>query len=107
MVKRPQPEKEYFGKKDVVKMKKLAEEKRQAIAKEELGRLQKEHYHHCPGCGLELEDITFKGIHINKCFNCGGVFLEAGVLEKLCGKENKFLESLLSLFDFDKEKYEE
>ncbi|MFH1874676.1 MAG: zf-TFIIB domain-containing protein [Pseudomonadota bacterium] len=107
MPKRPQPEKEYFGKKDVVQMKKLAQEKRQALAKEELSKLKQEHWHHCPACGLELEEITYKGIHIDKCFNCGGVFLEEQVLENLCGKENKILESLLSLFNFDKETYEE
>ncbi|PIU56934.1 MAG: hypothetical protein COS89_05415 [Deltaproteobacteria bacterium CG07_land_8_20_14_0_80_38_7] len=104
MKKIPRPETEYFGKIDARKKRKIAEEKRQNLATDELERLKKLHSNHCAICGLEFEEIMFKGITIHKCFNCGAVFMKNGVLEKLCGQENLLMESFLELFNFDKEK---
>ncbi|MBI4366393.1 MAG: zf-TFIIB domain-containing protein [Deltaproteobacteria bacterium] len=53
---------------------------------------------HCPKCGLELQTIPFKGVQIDQCFHCGGVFLDNGELEKLAGTESHFWDSVLSLF---------
>jgi hypothetical protein len=98
MPKQPHPEIEYFGKLDALKKRKIAEEKKLKLAKEELERLKELHWHRCSGCGLELETIVFKGTAIHKCFNCGGAFLEHGVFEKLCGEESHILESILDIF---------
>lgn len=100
MTKRPAPDQQYFGKKDTWRKRKLAEEKRLKIAQDELERLKTLHWRRCASCGLELEEISFKGTSVHKCFNCGAVFMENGVLEKLCGEEGNFLESLLDLFKF-------
>lgn len=100
MPKQPHPEDEYFAKQDAIKKQKLAEEKKQNIAKEELEKLKTLHWLRCSGCGLEYETIIFKGNPVHKCFNCGGVFLESGVLEKLSGGESHLLESILEIFRF-------
>lgn len=100
MKKQPHPESEYFGKLDAEKKSKLAEEKRSKLAKDELKKLKELHWMRCSCCGLELETIVFKGIAIHRCFNCGGVFLEEGMLEKLCGEESHIMESILELFRF-------
>lgn len=100
MPKAPRPEKEYFGKIDVIKMRKFAEAKRDKLAKQEQERLKKLHWRRCADCGMELEPIPFKGVMVHKCFNCNGVFLEDGALERLCGEEHHIIESLLDLFRF-------
>lgn len=100
MPRPPIPEKNYFGKIDLNKLAKLAEEKRNRLAKEEMERLKRLHWHRCAHCGMELEEISFKGTTVHKCFNCNGVFLESGTLEKLCGEDMHIIESLLDLFKF-------
>lgn len=98
MPKRPHPEVEYFGKMDAMKKRRIAEEKKLKLAKNELERLKELHWRRCAQCGLELETIIFKGTSIHKCFNCGGVFLEEGAMEKLCGEESHILESIIDIF---------
>lgn len=100
MPKPPRPEVEYFGKIDLSKLKRLAETKRDKLARDERDKLKKLHWRRCAECGMEMESIPFKGVMIHKCFSCNGVFLEAGTLEKLCGEELHLIESLLDLFKF-------
>ncbi|MBK6916071.1 MAG: zf-TFIIB domain-containing protein [Deltaproteobacteria bacterium] len=52
---------------------------------------------HCPKCGMELSEITFRGVKVDKCFACGGVWLDDGELEELAGKPG-FFEALRRLF---------
>lgn len=100
MPKVPHPETEYFGRQDVLKLQRLAEAKRDRLAEEERERLKKLHWRRCAECGMELESIPFKGTRVHRCFNCNGVFLEAGTLEELCGGEVHLIETFLDLFKF-------
>lgn len=92
------PEEEYFARIEAEKKRRLAEEKRSNLVAEERNRLKALHWMHCPKCGLELETILFRGLQIDKCFHCGGVFLDDGELEKLAGAESHFWDAVLSLF---------
>ncbi len=64
------------------KRKKSTEEKTQILmpvkVKEKLKEL---HYMHCPKCGMNLIEIDYKGLAIDKCSSCDGVWLDAGELE--------------------------
>ena len=100
MPKSPKPEVEYFGKMDVKKKKRIAEAKREKLKKEEIALLKNLHYHRCGECGMELEEIPFKGVIVHKCFNCGAVLLPDGTLDTLCGEEMHVIDSLLDLFKF-------
>ncbi|MCH9683390.1 MAG: zf-TFIIB domain-containing protein [Deltaproteobacteria bacterium] len=44
----------------------------------------------CPKCGMPLDEITFRGVKVDKCFGCGGVYLDDGELEELAGKPGWF-----------------
>jgi uncharacterized protein len=59
--------------------------------------LRKLHFMHCPKCGSELDEITFRGVRVDKCFACGGVWLDDGELEELAGKPG-FFEALRRFF---------
>ena len=63
---------------------------RTALADEERDRLRALHWMHCPKCGCELDEITFRGVKVDKCLACGGVFLDDGELEQLAGKPGWF-----------------
>ncbi|MHC4208192.1 MAG: TFIIB-type zinc ribbon-containing protein, partial [Planctomycetota bacterium] len=80
-------EEEYFLKVQVQKLKEHAEKVRQAKAQKELKKLKELHWMRCPKCGMELEEITYREIKIDKCFSCGGVFLDDGELEAVAASE--------------------
>lgn len=100
MKKPPRPESSYFEKQDLVKRQKIAEQKRKLMAREEHERLKQLHWRRCGNCGMELEEISFKGETIHKCFNCGSVMLLPATMKNLCGEETQILDSLLNLFRF-------
>lgn len=91
-------EEEYFAKLEAEKKQKLAKTQQAKISEEEKERLKREHWMRCPKCGLELQPVVFRGVTIDKCFHCGGVYLDDGELEKLAGKDNPFFQSIAAIF---------
>lgn len=99
-LKPTKPETEYFTKQEVEALKRLAEKKRNELKEAELNSLKKLHAGRCASCGFQMTAMVFKGVTIEKCFNCGGVFLDNGELEKLSGEESHFLSHIVELFKF-------
>ena len=60
------------------------------LTADERARLRALHWMRCPKCGLLLDEITFRGVKVDKCFGCGGVYLDDGELEQLAGKPGWF-----------------
>jgi len=56
------------------------------------------HYMKCPKCGMELIEIDYKGIKVDKCSECEGVWLDAGELEAISRFEKTNLDKLFSVF---------
>src|SRR2546427_68632 len=57
------------------------------------------HWMRCPKCGMELAEVTFRGVRIDRCTSCAGVWLDAGELETLSGAEPEgLLARLAGLF---------
>ncbi len=53
-------------------------------AEMEVEEKKKEHEHHfmnCPQCGMKLIEINYKGIVVDKCSSCDGIWLDAGELD--------------------------
>jgi len=40
----------------------------------------------CPVCGETLANVSFRGVEINICYSCRGIWLDRGELEQLLGK---------------------
>jgi len=91
-------EEEYIVKKEYEKLKKLEEEKRRSLAAEEKKKLKELHYMKCPKCGMELVTISYKGIEVDKCSGCEGVWLDAGELEAVSKLESSSIDKLFSVF---------
>lgn len=45
---------------------------------EEKERLKGLHFMKCPKCGMELIEIDHRGVKVDKCSGCEGVWLDAG-----------------------------
>jgi hypothetical protein len=99
MVWKPsEKEEEYFARIEFERKKKLEEEKHQKLAVEEKQRLKELHYMKCPKCGMELIEIDYSSIKVDKCSECEGVWLDAGELEAVSNLEKTGLDKLFSVF---------
>jgi hypothetical protein len=91
-------EDEHFARIEFERRKKLEEEKHKKLKEEEKKRLQELHYMRCPKCGMELIEIDYKGIAVDKCSECEGIWLDAGELEAVSRLEKTSLDKLFSVF---------
>jgi uncharacterized protein len=97
-IKPSEKEEEYFARLELERKKKVESEKFQQLAEDEKKRLKDLHYMRCPKCGMELSEIEYKGVHIDKCLNCEGIFLDSGELETVSKFEKGTLDKLFSVF---------
>ena len=77
-MKPSQQEEEYIARMEFEKKKKVEEEKHKNIKANEKESLKKLHYMRCPKCGMELIEIDYKNIKIDKCSECEGIWFDAG-----------------------------
>jgi hypothetical protein len=99
MVWKPsEKEEEYFARMEFEKKKKEEEEKQKKLAEAEKKKLKELHQMKCPKCGMELIEIDYKAIKVDKCSGCEGVWLDAGELEMVSKLEKSGLDKLFSVF---------
>ena len=91
-------EEEYFKRQEFVKKQKAEIAKSEQMANDEKIRLQELHYMHCPKCGMELIEIDYKGIAVDKCSNCAGIWLDAGELEQISKFEKTAMDKWFTVF---------
>ena len=99
MSHKPTPhEEEYFAREEAEKKRKLIAEKLAAQTAEEREAQKKLHYMKCPKCGADLTPVAYKDIEIDRCFGCGGVYLDTGELEHLAGQDQSYLATVFRFF---------
>ncbi|OIP64501.1 MAG: hypothetical protein CO150_06030 [Nitrospirae bacterium CG_4_9_14_3_um_filter_53_35] len=91
-------EAEYFARMEFEGKKKIEEEKHKRLAAEEKKKRKELHYMMCPKCGMELIEIDYKEIKIDKCSECAGVWLDAGEMEQVAKMDKTGLNKLFNVF---------
>jgi uncharacterized protein len=76
-------EDEYFVKKE----RELLEKMRAKQEAEAKGAEKQAASMRCPKCGEALKERSFQKIAIDQCIGCNGIWLDAGELEQVAGKE--------------------
>lgn len=97
-LKPSEQEDEYFAKLDFEKKKKIEEEKHNKLSSDEKKKLKELHFMRCPKCGMELIEISYKGMKIDECSGCEGVWLDAGELETASKLDKSGIDKLFSVF---------
>ena len=97
-VKPTQSEEEYYARVEFERRKKVEEQRRAKMKVEEQEELKQLHYMHCPKCGMDLIALDYRGIEVDKCSACEGVWLDAGELEAISGLEESSLEKWFGVF---------
>jgi hypothetical protein len=82
-------EEEFFAREDAEKKRKLALQVRLSTQVAERERLRALHHMRCPKCGLELQEVAYRGVQADVCFACGGVFLDQGEIDVVAGPEER------------------
>lgn len=91
-------EEEYFARQEVERRRKVAGQRQAELMTEERERQRALHFMKCPRCGMQLEEIAFGEVQIDKCFGCEGIWLDKGELEIIRTKEAGFVGTLLNVF---------
>lgn len=91
-------EEDYFAREEIIKKKKMSAEVLSRYRDEERQRLKDIHFMHCPKCGMEMHEMAYKGVLIDKCYACGAIALDDGELEKLGGGGASLIQSLIGVF---------
>lgn len=95
-------EEEFFAREDIEKKRKLALQQSEEMAAKRREELMQLHYMKCPKCGMDLQTLTKGKVEIDTCFNCHGVWLDAGELDQIvaAGPEGggKVMGAVLNLF---------
>lgn len=99
MPKKPsEKEDEYMARMEYEKLRKIEDEKRAKLALDEKKKLKDLHFMHCPKCGMDLIEIDYKNIKVDKCSKCEGIWLDAGELEAISKLEKTGLDKLFGVF---------
>jgi uncharacterized protein len=91
-------EAEYISRMEFERKKKAEEDKHKLLKAEEKKNLKDLHYMRCPKCGMDLIEIDYKEIKMDKCSECDGIWLDAGELEAVSRLEKGGLDKLFGVF---------
>ena len=75
-------ENQYIYKQEQEKIEKLRGEAREALTREMC-------HNRCPKCGDRIEAMTFRGVPLDKCPGCGGVWLGPNDLKILATRDHR------------------
>ncbi|MDP2876801.1 MAG: zf-TFIIB domain-containing protein [Holophaga sp.] len=82
-VKPSNKEEEHFAQMEFERRKHLANAQAEQLAAKEKAELKVLHWMHCPKDGSELLETTLRGVKVDICSTCGGMWLDAGELNSL------------------------
>ncbi len=97
-VKPTDVEEEFFARQEFERMKDVEKKRARKIAEEERESLKELHFMRCPKCGMQLVEIDYRGIKIDRCTACDGVWLDAGELEEISGFDAPVMSKFFSIF---------
>ena len=88
MAEKPSREEDdYFARQEYEKLRDLANRKKEGMAEDDEVAQKELHWMHCPKCGLELQEVEFRGVQVDTSFACKGMFLDGGEVEKILAHE--------------------
>jgi uncharacterized protein len=91
-------EDEYFARLEFERRKKELEAQQAKIQADERARLKQLHFMRCPKCGMELAEISMKGVKVDRCVACEGIWFDGGEVEQLLAQGEGLLSKLRKVF---------
>jgi len=91
-------EDEYFARQEFERRRKALVEREPRAVDEERQRILAVARGRCPKCGAELVPVPYRGIELDKCSRCQGVWLDFGELDQVVAEDKGFLGSVRRIF---------
>lgn len=91
-------EEEYFARQEFERRKQALAAHAQSASEETQKQEAAVAQHRCPKCGAELVMVPYKGIEIDKCSQCQGIWLDCGELEQVLEGDQGFLSAVKRIF---------
>jgi hypothetical protein len=97
-IKPTEHEDEYFARIEQEMKKKIEEQKKKQTSEEERAKLRELHFMKCPKCGIDLIEIDFRGMKMDECSACRGIWLDAVEFDAMVKIDKPVLERLFNVF---------
>ncbi len=97
-VKPSEQEEEYFAKLEYERRRKALADQETTAAEAERLRVLAVARDRCPKCGSPLVAITYRGVELDKCSRCQGLWFDCGELDQVIAEEKGFLGGLKRIF---------
>jgi uncharacterized protein len=97
-VKPTEREEEYFARLEFERRRKNLSEQETQAAVEERQRILAVARGRCPKCAGELVPVRYRGVELDKCSRCQGVWLDFGELDQVVAEDTGFLGSVRRIF---------
>lgn len=91
-------EQEYFARQELERRQREQKELTAKMATAEKERLKELHWMRCPKDGMELAEFEFRGIKLDRCGTCGGVWFDGGEMDAMLSREGDFFSRLKTFF---------
>ncbi len=91
-------EEEYFARLEFERRRKALSEQQDQAAEQERLKILAVVRQRCPKCGAALVAVPYRGIELDKCTRCHGVWLDFGELEQVAPEDTGLLGSLRRIF---------
>ena len=97
-VKPTEQEDEYFARLEFERQRKALDEREARAADDERRRALAVVLGRCPKCGAELIPVPYRGIELDKCSRCQGLWLDFGELDQIVTDDAGLFGSLRRIF---------
>ena len=97
-VKPTKKEEEYIVRQEFERLQRIEQERQHKLAREEKERLKRLHHMQCPKCGMQLVEIDYRGIKVDRCTECEGIWLDKGEFAAIADLDKNVLDKLFSVF---------
>ena len=97
-IKPTEKEEAYFVRMEFERKKKIEMVHQEKLAAKEKERLKELHHMKCPKCGMNLVEIEYRSIKVDRCSACEGVWLDKGELKAVADLDKLLLDKLYSVF---------
>jgi len=87
---------EAFFDSEIERLRKLALEQGRRIADDERERLRELHWLRCAKCGMQMETVMYAGLQMERCFHCGGTYMDQSEIEKIARESSPLVHGLVA-----------
>ncbi len=97
-VKPTQQEEEYFARREFERRRNALVERETQAAEEERQRILTVARGRCPKCAGQMVPVPYRGVELDKCSRCQGVWLDFGELDQVVAEDTGFLGGVRRIF---------